>query len=132
MRAKTIAVDLDGTLYHQTKWDRQSIGKLMKGAVRELQALKNDGWDIVIHTARIPEDWDFIEQILICDEVPYTKLWRGQGKPLADVYLDDRAITFDGTWDMMSQRINQWNPWYGDKFLRPAVGSEDEELTKDR
>ena len=130
MRPKTIAIDLDGTLYKQEKWDRATIGKLMPGAMRALQDLKEDGWDIVIHTARLPEDFPIIEKLLQEDGVPYDRLWEGVGKPLADVYLDDKAITFRGSWDGMLARVNAWQPWYGEKFMRPPPGSEDEQLCK--
>ena len=132
MRPKTIAVDLDGTIYHQKAWNRDNIGVPIPGAREELQKFIDAGWHVVIYTARLPEDWDNIESTVQADGIPYTRLWRKEGKPLADVYLDDRAITFDGNWARMFQRVEGWNPWFGDKFLRPPAGSDDEQLTRSR
>jgi len=132
VRPPTIAIDLDGTLYKQDKWNRKTLGNLLPGAMEQLELFKAAGWDIVIHTARLPCDFPDVKDILKKDKVPYDKLWEGVGKPLADVYLDDRGVTFKGNWEGMFDKINEWNPWYGDKFLRPPPGSEDEQLCKSR
>jgi hypothetical protein len=128
IKHKIIAIDLDGTLYSQDGWRDRNLGKLMKGAVKELRTFKNDGWEIIIHTARSQTDINDIELRLISDGVPYDRIWRGKGKPLADVYLDDRGITFTGSWEGIFQKVNTWQPWSGPKFLRPPTGSEFEEL----
>ena len=127
-RPPTIAVDLDGVIYKQDGWKRFHLGQLIPGVVDELQKFKDAGWKVVIHTARIPEDFDYVRLQLIKDGVPHHRIWDNIGKPLADVYLDDRGITFEGHWEGMFERVLDWNPWYGDKFLRPPVGSEDEDL----
>ncbi len=34
-----------------------------------------------------------------------------KGKPIADVYLDDRVVTFTGNWDQSYQDILVFKPW---------------------
>lgn len=132
MRPKTIAVDLDGTLYTQEGWSRETVGELLPDALEELRKFKAAGWDIVIHTARLPEDFPILERLLQADDVPYDRIWGRVGKPLADAYLDDKGISFDGKWDGMFDRVMAWKPWFGEKFLRAPAGSEDEQLCKSR
>ena len=134
-RPKTIAVDVDGVIYKAQPWAPKTklLGELMPGCIDELKKFIDAGWDIVIHTARHPNQFDDIERELILDDVPYDRFWRGEGKPLADVYLDDRAVTFDGEWlDLCNYIELHWEPWHGDRFVRPESGSEDEELVKER
>jgi capsule biosynthesis phosphatase len=104
-----IIIDLDGTICHLKKSDQTYADlKPLPGAVEKLNALKNDGWYIVIQTARnmatqesnigkviknigkITLDW--LEEF----EVPYDEIYFG--KPNGQVYLDDRAHRFEG-WD---------------------------------
>ena len=33
------------------------------------------------------------------------------GKPLADVYIDDRAITFEGDWDAAINQVIHFKTW---------------------
>jgi len=114
---KTVAIDLDGVLY-QLYWTNDDVltayqpfvfGSLVPGAVDAVQGLKNDGWKIIIHTARLwagnPVNMGFSQQQMIDavqnrldqDTIPYDVLWTEGGKPSADYYVDDKAITFS-TW----------------------------------
>jgi hypothetical protein len=43
-------------------------------------------------------------------EIPYDKIWTF-GKPMADIYLDDRAIGFRGDWNAALTDINNFVPW---------------------
>jgi len=100
--------DLDGTICH-TKKETETYSDVLplEGAAETLQSLKQQGHYIIIYTARhmktcngdvslvkekvgkITEDW------LAKHEIPYDELIFG--KPLADQYIDDRAIQFK-TW----------------------------------
>ena len=106
-----IIVDLDGTIC-PIKATGQSYADLkpLPGAIEKLNALKYDGWYIVIQTARnmatqesnlgkviknigkITLDW--LEEF----EVPYDEIYFG--KPNGQIYLDDRAWRFEG-WDKL-------------------------------
>jgi len=100
----TFCVDLDGTLISWGGFDSYSantFGKPFPGAKRFLQLLKSLG-TIIIHTARCnSEEWNEpIEQqeqrvrnFLDKHNIPYDSIWTGRGKPVADFYVDDRAVT---------------------------------------
>ena len=109
MNIMRIIIDLDGTICpikksHQKYEDLEPFPK----ALEKLNELKNNGWYIIIQTARnmatqesnlgkvvknigkITLDW------LAKHKVPYDEIYFG--KPNGHIYLDDRAIRFSG-WD---------------------------------
>lgn len=108
---KIIAIDFDGTLCdHQFP----SIGPMKPGARDAVARLKSLGFYIIIWTCRTchwnyevfggdptthtfdrPAVKDMIAW-LAANEIPYDEIDDGsRGKPLADLYIDDKAIRFD-------------------------------------
>ena len=50
------------------------------------------------------------------DEINYNKdnpPGSNKGKPLADVYIDDRGLTFRGDWKASYNDIINFTPWQG-------------------
>lgn len=45
------------------------------------------------------------------NENPYQPENAIGGKPYADVYIDDRAIQFNGDWEVVMEEINNFSPW---------------------
>ena len=113
MSNKTVCVDLDGVLAKFDKWEGvENFGPVIPGARFFLEALRRVGFKIIIHTVRCspdeneePKNWfkqcrgswpDHLVMIvaawLNANDLPFDEIWHGCGKPLADVYIDDRAI----------------------------------------
>ncbi len=122
MSDKTVCVDLDGVLAQYDEWKGvEKFGPVIPGARFFLEALRRVGFKIVIHTTRCspdvnpqkeegnfpPEpDWlpggrmafwttylvDLVRQWLNDNDLPFDEIWSGRGKPLADIYIDDRAV----------------------------------------
>lgn len=102
---RTIAIDLDGVLAKYQGWKGlDHIGKPFSGAIDFTESLLKD-FEVVIHTCRTnPEINDkgnetaeqLAERIykwLRENGFPEdVKVWTGIGKPIAAVYIDDRAI----------------------------------------
>lgn len=109
---KVIAVDFDGVI---AKWDGiwrgGLIGEVIPGTREALQTLKNLGFKIVIYTTRLNLQWGsevehrFKEILawLYANRIPYDEI-AISGKPLADYYIDDRAIPFE-SWDQVLREI---------------------------
>ena len=107
----TIAVDFDGTIVtHHYPY----IGDLQPGAKEALQALKDAGHTIVIWSCRSNRDrnspynmvesglnppyWEMVD-FLNTNKIPYDVVDDGTcGKIHADLYIDDRAVPYDGSW----------------------------------
>jgi len=98
-RPKIAAVDMDGTILESD--GTAELGKPIKGVKKKLDRLKALGWVIVIWTVR--EETPEILAHLKKYEIPFDYFnwhpWQPKGagvKIRADVYIDDRAVTFKG------------------------------------
>jgi len=102
-----IAIDFDGTL-HRSDSDLEIIDAV--------NSLYNLGYQIIIHTCRINPEWKELEKFFLVEEmlewlkaynVKFHKIWGIEinhetnewkfnsdevGKPIADVYIDDKAM----------------------------------------
>ena len=96
----TLAVDFDGTIaYYRGYAGRGVFLDPIPGAATALQRLKAQGWDIVVFTCRTEEDE--LRAYLNAHDIPFDAINVGMdpamecsGKVYADIYLDDRAVTF--------------------------------------
>lgn len=92
---RTIAVDLDDTLFHNSCFP--DIGRPLEGAVEIMQELKNLGYYLIIHTARLSEDYPLswnnqlrlIQFALTTNKIPFDEIWQGRGKPVTCSAIDD-------------------------------------------
>jgi histidinol phosphatase-like enzyme len=102
---KTIAIDLDGVIFKYDGWKGLfDWGDPVEGALGALDMLKRAGWTIIIFTTRTNPETNpgySTRQLsqLVADKldeygIPWDEI--SLYKPLADVYLDDRAMKFDG------------------------------------
>ena len=114
---KTIAVDFDGVIAEYDGWKGVGIlGEPRKDVVAALRALHTEGWKIVIHTTRGEEE---ISAYLTEHRVPHHEINRNSdyktlgGKPVADVYWDDRALCYSGDAERDLKRIRRFRTWSG-------------------
>jgi predicted mannosyl-3-phosphoglycerate phosphatase (HAD superfamily) len=119
---KTICVDFDGTIVDH---EFPKIGALKPGARSALQAFRRMGFRIIVwscRTCKWQEDtfgsWDcptlerplVREMIEFLDKegVPYDEIDDGEkGKPLADLYLDDKALRVEDNWGDVAQWVRE-------------------------
>lgn len=102
---KAICVDFDGVIAEFAD-DIQEFGRLIPGAPEAISELKALGYRIIIHTAR-PSHQDHKERLcgyLHAHGIPFDEIntnshcaWES-AKPVADLYIDDRALRFEGDW----------------------------------
>ena len=110
-----ICIDLDGTICSLRKQGESYADVLpLPGAKKQIDALKQQGHTIIIHTARnmqtqghnvgkvlknvgkITLEW------LDRHEIKYDEIYFG--KPNADITIDDRCVRFEG-WDQLSNDL---------------------------
>jgi hydroxymethylpyrimidine pyrophosphatase-like HAD family hydrolase len=112
MAKKVICVDLDGTILEYDNWRGENeFGLEIEGASQALTYLKNLGHTIIIYTTR--SDHDKIAKYLDQLKVPFDFINENPDQPknsigeklYADIYIDDRAISFKGSWEDTLKQI---------------------------
>ena len=102
---KTICIDFDGVIADYSQGfqgfqGQDSFGEPLPGTVDALNQLKQNGWKLIIFTTR--KATPAFKQYLKDHGIPYDDINKNSeqpkgsnpGKPIADVYLDDRALRF--------------------------------------
>ena len=120
----TIAIDFDGVIHSYSRgWQGGEIyDPPVEGTREALTELRAKGWKIYIFSTRTnkiyhkndnPPQEERMKTYLEEHGIPYDKIW-SFGKPMADIYLDDRALNFRGKWDDSLQEIEQFQVWNRD------------------
>lgn len=117
---KTICVDFDGTIVDH---EFPKIGALKRGVREALEVFRKAGFRILISSCRTcswDEEtfgrWDCTpidrprvrEMIEFLDKegIPYDEIDNGmRGKPLADLYIDDKGLRFQDNWKLISEWV---------------------------
>ena len=100
-----ICFDLDGTIC-ETRSPEQKYSEVspLPGAVQVMKKLKEDGHYLIIATARSQKTYNhnlgkilansgkMLFEWLDKHDIPYDEIWFG--KPLADLYVDDKGHRF--------------------------------------
>jgi len=118
-----IAVDLDRTIL-EFDWEEFQkggfyyFGEPKPGAVEGLKELRRRGFRVIIYSCRFsPAAYEGCKETLegALERVKrvfkkygiiYDSIWLGRGKPLADYYIDDRAIQFT-TWEEVLLKVKE-------------------------
>jgi hypothetical protein len=115
---KTIAIDFDGVINSFSSGWRGSTktDAPVAGAADAIGELLASGNKIVIYSSRAatPEGLETIKKYLgyIADNnVNIDEIDITDKKPIAHVYVDDRAISFNGDWQDTLKQIEEFKPW---------------------
>ena len=118
MKNKTLCFDLDGVLAQYSGWKGEytPIGEPVPGMREYLQELLDNGNTIIIFTLRGAHD---VQVWADENKIPYHWIningdFYGQntGKPFADIYVDDRAVRFNGDVAQLAKDIDGFAPWW--------------------
>lgn len=133
---KVVCIDLDGTISHYVEWvDEKTFGGIVPNADSALRELKSKGYTIIIYTTR--GNKELVAEFLSKNNIPFDYINENPnqprnaigGKPLADVYVDDRGLQFSGDWKNTLEKILSFKTWeevkkeqneqreYGKRFL---------------
>lgn len=128
-----IAIDFDGVIHGYSKgWDNGDIYDApVPGAREALARLKKEGHYIYIFSTRTNKIFrkkgeedeknqeKMMKEWLKEHDIPYDKIWTF-GKPMADLFIDDRAINFNGKWDETLEAVENFIPWIKTKAEEDA------------
>ena len=113
----TICFDLDGVLAKYDGWcGWRCILSPVPGAKEILEELKKQGHTIIIYTTRGNCE---VQEWCKTYSIPYDHIncnpdvqGNNPGKPIADVYVDDRAIKFNGDWQQFVRNLRAFDVWW--------------------
>lgn len=89
-----VALDFDGTMVFGAA--------PIKGLKNAVNMIRECGHKVVIHSCNNPR---WIEKVLRDLDIRYDYLWDDQGKPIADLYIDDKGFHFRDDWDAMLPEV---------------------------
>lgn len=93
-----LIIDIDGTICTEEKTYSRSLAKPLEGAVASINLLYEQGHTIIFYTARTWMEFEMTTDWLNRNGFKYHQLV--MGKPIGDVWIDDRALQFTN-WDEM-------------------------------
>ncbi len=96
-----IIIDLDGTICTEEKTFSRSLAKPLEDAISSINSLYDEGHTIIIYSARTWMEYEMTAAWLQQHNIKFHQLI--MGKPIGDVWIDDRAITFTNWKEVMQQ-----------------------------
>lgn len=112
---KTVVFDFDGVIHSYTNgWKGEDVipDQPVEGIADSIQEIREAGYEVAVVSTRCasPKGMEAVKQYLADNEIVVDKVCKE--KPPAIVYIDDRAICFDGRSDELLEKIKSFKPWY--------------------
>jgi hypothetical protein len=122
-KIKTVAIDFDGVICEYTGWKGMpTFGEPIKGASYAISELRSRGWKVIVWTNRADIDGvkDWLEDSMIKVDAINENPWAPANvvksrKITADVYIDDKALKFNGDWSRSLQKTLRFKEWWRDE-----------------
>jgi hypothetical protein len=119
----TVAIDLDGTILQAVDYaapilpsGQPALSPPMEGVQAALNILHDLGYTMLVHTARFADALGAMDRAAARDEIAEHLQAHGMGdmfddivvgpKPIADYYIDDKAVKFEGDWTDVLRQIS--------------------------
>jgi hypothetical protein len=106
-----INIDLDGVICTEERTFERALARPLPGTKEALAHLVEQGHTIVIYSARSWSELRLTENWLKTHGIPYHGIHFG--KPVADRFIDDRAVRFMGDWDSVIADLKGEAPPFG-------------------
>ena len=109
-----IVFGLDGTLLEKDPLSGD-FTQPTEGSIEALNQLVEEGHNLTVYPGRfnkVPPSLrqkmkEDIEQTLQALGFPPMEVWSGTTKPLADIFIDRSAVTYDGDWGLVLAQTQQ-------------------------
>lgn len=111
----TVVFDFDGVIHSYTSgWQGETVipDKPVEGIAEAICDIRSAGYEVVVVSTRCNTD-DGIRAVckyLVNNNIVVDKVTKE--KPPAIVYIDDRAVCFDGKPETLLEKIKAFKPWY--------------------
>lgn len=100
-KAKTIMVDLDGVICTEETTFERPLAKPISGAADALRRLKEAGHTVIVYTARGWAEYKATKKWLDDNGMVHDAIH--MGKPIAHIWIDDRALRFENWGDTLAK-----------------------------
>lgn len=131
------SIDMDDTLVRkeQDPTTGEEVTVPVEGAVEAMQELEAAGHRLTVFTARFAPMPDSkrqqtkmeIEAELSGLGFPEMEVWSGTTKPSADIFIDNKAVNFDGDWGLALAQSQTMLEERGLGNIQPDDGTMPEE-----
>lgn len=100
-----LIIDMDGTICSEERTYSRCLAIPKPGAVESINALYDAGHTIIIYSARTWMEYEMTTAWLKQQGVKYHQLF--MGKPVGDMWIDDRAFAFKNNWDEVLTAVKE-------------------------
>lgn len=112
---KTVVFDFDGVIHSYTSgWQGECViaDEPVEGVAKAISEIRKAGYEVVVVSTRCATSWGrkAVEEWLKINGIEVDGVQ--MEKPPAVVYIDDRAICFDGKCENLLEKIEAFEPWY--------------------
>lgn len=98
-----IVIDMDGTICTEMRQFSRCLAEPKADAVQTINELYDAGNTIIIYSARTWVEYEMTVDWLKRYGVKYHQLF--MGKPIGDIWIDDRAITAKDNWKEIGELL---------------------------
>ena len=118
---QTVVFDFDGVIHsYKSGWQGPTIipDEPVEGIKEAIAEIRKAGYEVVVVSTRCEsiEGQNAIMQYLMKHGIEFDNIRKE--KPPAIVYIDDRAICFDGNSGSLLERIRNFQPWNKRKMTK--------------
>lgn len=116
MNSKIVCIDVDNTINKYPGWRNEGYdvvdGEPIPGAKEAIKQLRNGGCIVLVHSTRCGYSGGTVAITEYLNRYNIRVDGICSNKPPADVYIDDKGMTFDGVWDAdFVNAIMNFKPW---------------------
>lgn len=121
----TVVFDLDGVIHsYSSGWKGETIipDPIVPGIDEAIAEIREAGYCVAVVSTRCasPEGLKAVTQYLADNSIEVDIICKE--KPPAIVYIDDRAICFDGDASTLLNKIKDFTPWYQKSLDNDDIG----------
>ena len=98
-----IIIDMDGTICTEERTYSRCLATLKEGAQDYINKMYDNGHTIIIYSARSWQEFEMTTHWLSSNKIKYHQLILG--KPIGDIWIDDRAIRFN-SWKETESKLS--------------------------
>jgi hypothetical protein len=115
MHAMVVCLDFDDTINDYPGWQGEGYavvkGEPLPGAKDAIKSLRDSGYIVLVHSVRCGYTGGMVAVVEYLNQYNIRVDGVCSNKPPADIYIDDKSITFDGNWANARKTVDTFVTW---------------------